>query len=819
MTRKVLAGLHLCLQTVAVVVTLVTSLGWVGQTFHGFRLDPALFVSNFNQPQWEGPRAGIQPEDQVLAVDNDKIASYRQFEAAIRNHAVGDMITLTIRRGEATQSLPLRLGRFTWADWRDTTLPALFLWMLLVALATATHLRVPPGATFSGSLLVFLGSLALYLLTGVEFDLGGRLGSIGYLAFQGVAWSALALAAGFPSPGFSQPAWRRFLRTTLSAAALTLGLLTVVALARATRNPADHQLYTLVVWQGSVILALLATVTLLASLTLRAWRTRNLLYRRQAQITLVGALVAFLPWTVVWAVRDPALQTLAYSATLLCFAAFPASIAYAIVGARLFDIEVVLRRTLQYVLTLVILGGVYVGTMALLTSNAGEALGLENSPVASSVATALLALTFQPLSRRFREQIDRIFDRSAYKPHQVLAEFGRQTRGAATAETLFHAMRAALEASVRPTFVSLSIPALGIWQAGTPAIARTYPLAPGPEPLGIVTLGPRQSELDYGTADEAFLANLLAQLALAAENVLLLDRIKVQERVSQELEIAHQLQESLLPDKLPAPPGADLAVWQEAALEMGGDFHDVLELPGGKLGLLVGDVSGKGLPAAMLGAVTLTLFRAVASQHPDDPAEAVRAVNRLLRRQQGQRSRMFVAFTYMIHDPATGRLVGLNAGNPQPLHNGVPVPATGLPLGAPVEADYRPFALDLAPGDEVVAISDGITDARDPNGQRAGEERVARWLQSRDRQSARDTLQHLRSAQLAHQHNMGLYDDTTILVLHQGTPIAPPPSPGIRQPPSVQPSGCSAGPGSDVPRASRPVAIGHPADESGARAG
>jgi len=787
LTRRAVASVHLCLQTVALIVTLMTSLGWVGQTFHGFRLDPALFVSIFNQPQWAGPQAGIQPEDQVIAVDKRPIPSYRQFEADIRNRSAGDSITLTIQRGEATQSLPLRLGSFTWSDWRDSTLPALFLWMVLVAMATITHLRAPPEATASLALLVFQGSLALYVLTGVEFDLGGRLGPTVYLAFQGLSWAALVLALAFPTPLMDHPRWSRGLGLVVGMAALTLGLLTIVALARATRNPADHQLYTLVVWQGTVLLAFLATVSLLASLALRAWRTRNLLHRRQAQITLVGALVAFLPWTLVWAVRDPDLQTLAYSATLLCFAAFPASIAYAIVRARLFDIEVVLRRTLQYVMTLVILGGGYVGTMALLTSNAGEALGLENSPLASSVATALLALAFQPLSRRVRDQIDRVFDRSAYKPDQVLVEFGRQTRGAASAETLFHALQAALEASVRPTFVSLSIPAQGNWQAGTPDAARIYPLNPGPEPLGIVTLGPRQSDLEYGTADEAYLANLLAQLALAAENVLLLERIKVQERVSQELEIAHQLQESLLPNTLPAPPGADLAVWHEAALEMGGDFHDVIELPGGKLGLLVGDVSGKGLPAAMLGAVTLTLFRAVASQHPDDPAEAVRAVNRLLRRQQGRRSRMFVAFTYMIHDPATGRLVGLNAGNPQPLHNGIPVPATGLPLGAPIEAHYRPFVLDLAPGDEIVAISDGITDARDPNGQRAGEERVARWLQARDRQSARDTLQHLRSAQLAHQRHMGLYDDTTILVLHQGPPSST--APGARHEAALQREG------------------------------
>ncbi|MEB3299556.1 MAG: SpoIIE family protein phosphatase [Candidatus Sericytochromatia bacterium] len=768
MTPRQLTALHLSLQVVALVVTLTTSLGWVGQTFHGFRVDPGMFVSIFNQAQWEGPMAGIQPEDQVLAVDHVPLASYGEFEAEIRSRAPGDQVLLDIRRHEATRSLPLRLQTFTWTDWRDTTLPALFLWLVLVAMATVTHLRAPPGAAASTPLLVFQGALALYVLTGVEFDLGGHLGPMVYLAFQAVSWAALSLALTFPVPLLDVAAFPRVLRLLVGAGSASLGLLTIVALHRATHDLADHHLYTLVVWQGTVLLAGVATLALLLSLTLRAWRTRNLLHRRQAQITLVGALVAFLPWTVVWAVRDPALQTLAYSATLLCFAAFPASIAYAIVRARLFDIEVVLRRTLQYIVTVVILGSGYVGAMTVLSSGLGMALDLNRSTFVSSATTALLALAFAPVSRRVRGQIDKVFDRAAYRAQQILADFGARTRHAVTIEALFHALVEALEHSVRPSYVSLAIPALGSWQTGERQVARTFSLTQGQEAFGVVALGPRISELEYGTADEAFLENLFNQLALAAENVLLLDRIKAQERVTQEIEIAHQLQQSLLPARLPSPPGVDLAAHHEAALEMGGDFHDVLELPGGKLGLLVGDVSGKGLPAAMLGAVTLTLFRAVAGQHPDDPAEAVRAVNRLLRRQQSQRSRMFVAVTYMIHDPATGRLVGLNAGNPEPLHNGRPIPATGLPLGAPVDLPHRTFTLDLAPGDQVVVLSDGLPDARDPMGERAGEDRVARWLTARDRVDARDTLSYLRAAQLTHQRHMGLYDDTTLLVLHQG---------------------------------------------------
>ncbi|MBM3260210.1 MAG: PDZ domain-containing protein, partial [Candidatus Sericytochromatia bacterium] len=294
MTPRKLTALHLSLQLAALVLTLTTSIGWVGQSFHGFRLDPALFVSIINSAHWEGPKAGIQPEDQIQALDGVRMDSYEQFEAAIRSRAPGDSMNLEILRGDATQSLSLRVQAFTWGDWRDTTIPVLFLWLVLVAMATVTHLKAPPGAVASMPLLVFQGALALYVLAGVEFDLGGHLGPLGWLAFQAVSWSALMLALAFPTPVLRWAGFPVVLRNCVGFGSIALGLLTIIALEQATRVPSDHRLYTWVVWQGSAILAFLATVSLLASLALRAWRTRNLLHRRQAQITLVGALVAFL---------------------------------------------------------------------------------------------------------------------------------------------------------------------------------------------------------------------------------------------------------------------------------------------------------------------------------------------------------------------------------------------------------------------------------------------------------------------------------------------------------------------------------------------
>jgi steroid delta-isomerase-like uncharacterized protein len=189
------------------------------------------------------------------------------------------------------------------------------------------------------------------------------------------------------------------------------------------------------------------------------------------------------------------------------------------------------------------------------------------------------------------------------------------------------------------------------------------------------------------------------------------------ERIEQELRVARRIQRSLLPEATPALEGWQLAAYYEPAREVGGDFYDFLELEDGRLGLVVGDATGKGMPAALVMATTRGMLRAVA-QSLDSPGEVLARVNDAL--YPDVPSAMFVTCFYAILDPLAGRLRYANAGHDLPyvLRNGEgahKLRATGMPLGLMPEMGYEVKEAVLREGDSVLFYSDGLVEAHDPD--------------------------------------------------------------------------------------------------------
>ncbi|MBM3273736.1 MAG: serine/threonine-protein phosphatase, partial [Candidatus Sericytochromatia bacterium] len=198
---------------------------------------------------------------------------------------------------------------------------------------------------------------------------------------------------------------------------------------------------------------------------------------------------------------------------------------------------------------------------------------------------------------------------------------------------------------------------------------------------------------------------------------------------------------------------------------MGGDFYDFIGLQGGAYGIVLGDVSGKGVPAALLGAVCLTLFRAIAPLH-QSPIEALEAINKILTKHRASK-KMFVAVTYVIYHPESGWVVGVNAGNPAPLHSGEPVISKGMPLGFASNAKYCDFELILDPGETLVLLSDGMTDARNAAGQRYGDDRFNALIGHHAESDPADLVRAVNAELAAFQRERSLYDDLTIVALRR----------------------------------------------------
>jgi serine phosphatase RsbU (regulator of sigma subunit) len=193
------------------------------------------------------------------------------------------------------------------------------------------------------------------------------------------------------------------------------------------------------------------------------------------------------------------------------------------------------------------------------------------------------------------------------------------------------------------------------------------------------------------------------------------------ERIEQELQVARRIQQASLPKEVPTLEGWQITPYYQPAREVGGDFYDFFELEDERLGIVVGDATGHGVPAALLMASARSMLRAVA-QASDSPGEALRRVNDPLATDIPPN--MFVTCFYCILEPKSGSLTYANAGHDLPyLHRNGGVEelrATGMPLGLMPGMEYEEKQIILEAGEAALLYSDGLVEAHDPKGEMFG---------------------------------------------------------------------------------------------------
>jgi serine phosphatase RsbU (regulator of sigma subunit)/anti-sigma regulatory factor (Ser/Thr protein kinase) len=234
--------------------------------------------------------------------------------------------------------------------------------------------------------------------------------------------------------------------------------------------------------------------------------------------------------------------------------------------------------------------------------------------------------------------------------------------------------------------------------------------------IGLLNLGPRLSEQEYSADDRRLLENLARHVAPAVMVAQLVRQQEAaarnRERIEQELRVATLIQQNFLPHELPELPGWRLAAHYQPAREVGGDFYDFIALDDGRLGLVIGDVTDKGVPAALVMASTRSVIRG-AAQRLTSPADVLRRVNDLLC--PDIPPNMFATCMYCILDPVTGRLVYSNAGHNLPYlysdGESIELRATGMPLGLLPGMSYDDHEVIVKPGESVVFYSDGLVEA------------------------------------------------------------------------------------------------------------
>ena len=512
-------------------------------------------------------------------------------------------------------------------------------------------------------------------------------------------------------------------------------------------------------------------------------------------------------------------------------ALFPITLAYVIVVQRALDVQVVLRQGLRYALAtrtvrvlqiLAIAVVIWVAAMLVIDPSRNRPAKIE------AIALGVLAvILISRGSEKLRGWVDRRFFREAYNAEQILRELSDQVRTMVETGPLLETVARQISGSMHVARVAMLVKddgqyapayALGFpeslsagfassagtveqlrrdrqplrvyfddpdsWLYREPAVTESereqlqkleaqllLPLAFKDKLIGFMSLGAKKSEEPYSASDVHLLQSVATQTGLALESSHLTEAIAVEvaqrERLNRELEIAREVQERLFPQNYPAVPGLDYAGRCRPAQGVGGDYYDFLELAEGRFGIAVGDVSGKGVPAALLMASLQASLRGQTISGSPDLAKLMTNVNRLIF--ETSPANRYATFFYGEYQPATRQFAYVNGGHNPPLvfRNG---DVLRLEDGGPVVGLFKPARysqanVDLASGDVLLFYTDGISEAMNSADEEWGEERMMESVRACQRRPASEMIEEVMRAADGFAAGAPQHDDMTVMIV------------------------------------------------------
>ncbi len=346
----------------------------------------------------------------------------------------------------------------------------------------------------------------------------------------------------------------------------------------------------------------------------------------------------------------------------------------------------------------------------------------------------------------------------------IKAHFGRHEPTVIQA-TVRAALGAAWQSDRAEILTDLPNPSLGamLWA----------PLKGKASVLGAIVLARGTNDSVFTASDQKLLTALASQAAISVENARLHHEVLEKERLEHELQLARDVQASLIPNTTPEIPGWDFAAYWQPAREVSGDFYDFISGVGDKSnsaaqhGIVIGDVSDKGMHAALFMALTRSVVRASTTAGLS-PADGLTQTNRLLC--ADSTNGMFVTLFYTQLDPQKNELTYVNAGHNPPLHyrarkqDLAELKATGIMLGFTDLVRHNQRSVQLEPNDFVVFYTDGVTEAMNDQNEQFGEERLHDLLLAQRDQTPRDMMRALQHSLSAFVGRRAQSDDITVVI-------------------------------------------------------
>jgi sigma-B regulation protein RsbU (phosphoserine phosphatase) len=519
----------------------------------------------------------------------------------------------------------------------------------------------------------------------------------------------------------------------------------------------------------------------------------------------------------------------------LAFLLLPLTLAYVVVVQRAMDVRVVIRQGLQYtlarrgvlILRILLSAALFVVITILMTSHAMRPLGT----VAVLAAGLWGIFLLHGATARVAVWVDRRFFRDAYNAEQILSDLAEKVRTVVETQPLLELVTQRIADSLHVKRVAVLLdgsgpyrPAHALGYSTLPALTfarnaatvqvlksekqplRVYfddtdswiyrrsemsdgersqlatlqselllPLSVRDDLIGFMSLGQKRSEAPYSGTDLRLLSSVAAQTGLALEVARLTtaigSEIAQRERVNRELEIAREVQQHLFPQHFPSVSGLDYSGCCQPARTVGGDYYDFLELPEGKLGIAIGDVSGKGIGAALMMASLGASLRGQASV-VQDMTELIKRVSNLVH--GASSANRYATFFYAEYGPRNRQLLYVNAGHNPPFvlrqsstsRQVYRLEAGGGPvIGLFRDSRYEQGSFALQPGDLLVLFTDGISESMNNDDEEWGEERLIDFAKICCGLTAVDAMSRIMTAAQTFADGAPQHDDMTVVVL------------------------------------------------------
>ena len=811
------------------VVSLISSFSWINKPFTGFVVYYPPHVGSLALKEWPGTQAGLKYLDRIVAVDGRPVQTGQDIVDAARSRTPGTRISYVVESGNELREIGLPVVLFGVWDFVQTFLTTYLCGLALCILGVIVVL-LKPNIYTSWVFLAFAFSLGGYLSTGFEIMTGYHLVRFHYFITVIYPFAVLHLALIFPDrklilnrfPALEYliyapaailvVAWQVYLSIfpdLLGSESLVATILSHKFLGTVTR-------IFLVI--NVLLFLLLVSHSVVKASTAQA--------RQRARMILFGIGLGFLPPVVIMLASHvfkipPIWQVLPFFVIF-----FPAAVSYSIVRHNLFDADAIIKRTIGYAVVTAVVVGAYVVVSLILNVLVGTS-ALAESRAFPILFTLGVILVFNPLRDRLQAVVDRVFFRKEYDYGAIVDRVGKAiTTMLDTGQVLTHLTQTFVqEMFIDTTSVMLLNPAtaeyrvylaegdrrsevegkafrrdsplMQIVEGGKRQVTKydvledpkyrsvsqpcaadfeevraslIVPLIFQDKVIGVLNLGEKKSGKAFNRQDIDLLHAVANQGAVAIENARLFQENLEKQRMEEELNIARDLQISMLPSACPRIEGFSIAATSLPAREVGGDFYDFVEMPQGRVGFVVGDVTGKSVSGALVMSASRSIFRML-SEEKLSVSEIMMRANR--RAKNDIKSGMFVALLYAVLDPIEKSLALCSAGQTQPIYHAintgeadfVETVGDNFPLGIVEEADYKETNVFLSKGDRVVFYTDGIVEAKNEKEEIFGFDRLQEIVKEKGALSAEPLMKEILDQVDAFVGSAAQHDDLTVIVL------------------------------------------------------